>query len=53
MFQNQLLKNMFLYLRECEYRPRMYSRKNELPKYFFLHVLVLCRGVILVVVVAN
>ena len=32
--------------RECEYRSRMYSRKNLFPKNSFLHVLVLCRGVI-------
>ena len=33
----------FLHSRECEYRPRMYSRKNY-PKMFFPHALVLCRG---------
>ena len=37
------LKSIFLYSRECEYKPRMYSHKNWFPKKFF--VLVLCRGV--------
>ena len=42
--RKMILKNIFLCLRQCEYRPRMYSRKNEFPKEFFMHVLVLCRG---------
>ena len=40
------LKNIFLSSRECEYRPRMHSRKKEFPKNVFLHVWVLCRGVL-------
>ena len=39
----ELPKIIFLYSRECEYRPRMYSSQNEFPKNCFLHVLVLCR----------
>ena len=30
----EVLKNIFLSLCECEYRPHMYSRKNELLKFF-------------------
>ena len=40
-----LPQNISLYLRECEDRSRMCSRKNEFPYIFLLHVLVLCRGV--------
>ena len=35
IFRKCLLKNSFLYWRECEYRPCMHLRKDYFPQFFF------------------
>ena len=49
MVQKEFLNSSFLYLRECEYRSHMYSHKIYFLGNCFLHVLVLCWGVVFLI----